>query len=267
VSDRIIDQFKLMAVYDVKYRVDARKVLAKSMHISLGKKDGLMTLDFEDESPQRAADIANHYVDELRRLMSTLAITEAQQRRAFFEKHLQQSRDQLAKAQQALEGSGFSPGALKAEPKAAAEAYVRLKAEATAAEMRLGLLRTIHADESPEVRQQLSLVRSLQDQLVRSEGSTTTSNSPDYIGRYREYKYQEALFDLYARQFELARSDESREGTLIQVVDLATPPERKTKPKRVLSAVAGALVAVFGTITFLLICFLRRRNAGANEAL
>lgn len=241
VSDRIIEQFKLMDVYGAKFRVDGRKELAANVRISLGKKDGLITVDVDDKVPQRAADIANRYVDELRRLTGTLAVTEAQQRRAFFEHQLRQSRDRLALAQQALQSSGFNAGALKAEPKAAAEAYARLKAETTAAEMRLQVLRGTLADNTPEVRQQQTMLAGLRDQLARIEQATESSSGPDYVGKYREFKYQETLFELYARQFELARADESREGALIQVVDPATPPERKSKPRRGVIAVGSAL--------------------------
>ena len=242
VSDRIVDQFKLMEVYDEKFRVDARKRLASNVRMALGKKDGLITLEVDDKSQQRAADIANRYVDELRRMTGTLAVTEAQQRRVFFERQLQQSRDRLVQAQQALQRSGFNAGALKAEPKAAAEAYARIRAETTAAEMRLQILRDTLADSTPEVRQQQTAVAAMRAQLARAEQATDTSAGPDYVGKYREFKYQETLFELYARQFELARADESREGTLIQVVDAATPPEKKSKPKRAVIAVSTTLV-------------------------
>ena len=86
VSDRIIDQFKLMEVYDTKYRADARRELAGNVRIPFGRKDGLINVEVDDKSPQRAADIANRYVDELRRVTATLAVTEAQQRRLFFER-------------------------------------------------------------------------------------------------------------------------------------------------------------------------------------
>jgi len=242
VSDRLIEQFKLMDLYKTKFRVDARKTLSSSVRISLGKKDGLIKVEVDDTSPQRAADIANRYVDELRRVTAGLAVTEAQQRRMFFEQQLQQSRERLVQAQQALQASGFNPGALKAEPKAAAEGYARLKAEVTAAEVRLQVTRGSLTDGAPEVRQQQATLTALREQLGRTEQAVAPAGGPDYIGRYRDFKYQETLFDLYARQFELARMDESREGTLIQVLDPATPPERKSKPKRA-STVAGAALA------------------------
>lgn len=243
VSDRVIEQFKLMTLYDAKFRVDARKELAGNVRINLGKKDGLINVEVDDHSPQQAAAMANQYVEELRRVTSTLAVTDAQQRRVFFERQLQQSRDRLIQAQQALQTSGFNPGALKAEPKAAAEAYARLKAEATSTEVRLQTLRGALADGTPEVRQQQAALAALREQLARVEQTSNVSGGPDYVGKYREFKYQETLFELYARQFELARADESREGALIQVVDAATPPERKSKPKRAVIAVSAALFA------------------------
>ena len=136
VSDRVVDQFKLMDVYRQKYRVDARRALAQNVHVTVGKKDGMITVEVDDTSPQRAAEMANRYVDELRHMTDTIAVSEAQQRRKFFELQLRQTQEKLVQAQQALQASGFAQGALKAEPKSAAEAYARLRAELTAAEVR-----------------------------------------------------------------------------------------------------------------------------------
>ena len=240
VSDRIIDQFKLIVEYDAKFKMDARRTLSSNVRMTVGKKDGLITVEVDDRSPERAAAMANRYVDELRRMTTTIAITEAQQRRVFFEHQLQQTKDKLTEAQLALQASGFNPGAIKAEPKAAAEGYAKLRAEVTAAEVRVQTMRGSLADDTPEVRQQQTALSALRAQLARLEQSTDGSG-PDYVGKYREFKYQETLFDLFARQYELARADESREGALIQVVDVAQPPERKSKPKRALTAITATL--------------------------
>jgi uncharacterized protein involved in exopolysaccharide biosynthesis len=250
VADRIVDQFGLMAVYDVKYRVDARKVLSENVSVSIGKKDGLISVEVDDEDPRRAAAIANKYVEELRRLTDQLALSEAQQRRMLFETQLMQTRDRLTAAQQALQASGFNAGALKAEPKAAAEGYARLKAEATAAEVRLQALRRNLAEDTPEVQQQRATIGALRSQLARAEEATEGGEGPDYIGKYREFKYQETLFELFSRQYELARLDESREGALIQVVDTASPPEKKSRPKRALLAIGATLVAFVALAAF-----------------
>ena len=241
VADRIIDAYKLLEVYDEKYRQDARKELKSNVRIAAGKKDGMLSIEVDDHDPQRAAAMANSYVEGLRQLTSTLAVSEAQQRRVFFEQQLEQTKDKLTKAQVALQSSGFSQGALKAEPKAAAEGYARLRAEATGAEVRLQSMRRMLAEGAPELLQQQATLAALRDQLARVEQRDTAGNDSGYVGKYREFKYQETLFELFARQYELARVDESREGGLIQVVDVATPPERKSKPKRSLIALTAAL--------------------------
>jgi uncharacterized protein involved in exopolysaccharide biosynthesis len=259
VADRLIDEFALLKVYDEELWFDAREELADNVRITLGKKDGLISIEVDDVDPQRAAMMANRYVDELRRMASQLALTEAQQRRVFFEAQLKQTRDRLSAAQQSLQASGFNSGALKIDAKVAAEGYARLRAEATAMEVRLQTLRRSLADSAPEVQQALSTLVALRGQLGKLEESTDTGIGPDYIGKFREFKYQETLFELFARQYELARVDESREGTLVQVVDMAQIAERKSKPKRMLITFASSLIALVLLSAWLLVLDAWRR--------
>jgi uncharacterized protein involved in exopolysaccharide biosynthesis len=261
VSDRIIDKFDLLKLYDVGYREEARRELAKNVRITLGKKDGLIVLEADAPSAQVAADIANQYVDELRKISTDLALTEAQQRRRFFESEMKRAKEQLAQAQTALQSSGFNAGAIRAEPKVAADRYARLQAEATAAQVKLQAMRQTLTDAAPEVAQQMALLNALQRQVSALEQQSEGNQPADYLGHYRDFKYQEALFEIFSKQYELARVDESREGALIQVVDGAQPPERKSKPKRTVvaggAAVAGLLLAALAVC----VSALRRRVA------
>jgi capsule polysaccharide export protein KpsE/RkpR len=272
VEDRLIDKFKLIEAYEKKLRVDARSELEKRVRMVVGKKDGLISIEVDDENPTRAAEIANQFVAELRNLTSTLSVTEAQQRRAFFERELKRARDGLTQAQATLQASGFSQGALKAEPKIAADAYARLRAQVVAAEVKLQTLQSQLADRSPEVREQQTLLGALRAELARSERATDLSGGPDYISKYREFKYQETLFELFARQYEVARVDESREGALIQVVDSATAPEKKSRPKRLLLAGSAGLLTLLLVACVLVVQHVRRlrrgtlRSAGASPA-
>jgi uncharacterized protein involved in exopolysaccharide biosynthesis len=261
VSDRVIDRFKLKDVYDESYTVDARKELLKNVLIQVGKKDGLISIEVDDHNPQRAAEMANYYIDELRGLTNTLAVSEAQQRRVFFENKLKEAKAKLAEAQIALQASGFGAGVLMAEPRAAAEGYAKLKAEATAADIKLQTLRRVLADGAQEVVVQQAQLTALRAELARLEQKEPARGDADYINRYRDYKYQETLYDLYAKQYELARADESREGALIQVVDVAAPPEKKSKPRRGLIALAAAVVAGLGMASRAVAQGLRRKNA------
>lgn len=229
-----------MKLYEEEMRIDALKELGNRLRINLAKREGVISVEIDDHSPQRAADIANAFVDELRSLTATLAVAEAKQRRTFFEGQLQEARERVTQAQRALQASGFDQSALRAEPRASAEAYARLKAEVSAIEVRLNGLRSALADNAPEVVQQAAALSSMR-QLLKQYERTSTDESTDYIGRYREFKYQEAIFDIYARQFELARADEAREGGYLQRIDVAQAPERKSKPKRSWIAIGVSL--------------------------
>ena len=189
-------------------------------------------IEVDDPSPAQAAAIANQYVVELRKLTNILAVSEAQQRRAFFEQQMRETRDRLTKAQLELQASGFTEGALKTEPKTAADSYAKLRAELMAAEVRLQALRSSLSNATPEVRAQSEVVSALRAQVAKAAAADSSTNGPDYVGKYREFKAQEALFEMFSRQYEAARVDESREGALVQVVDPAQAPGKKSKPKR-----------------------------------
>jgi uncharacterized protein involved in exopolysaccharide biosynthesis len=262
IEDRLIEQFKLMEVYDKKWKADTRKELEKNTRINSGKKDGLITIEVDDRDPQRAAALANAYIEELRLVTTKLAMTEAQQRRMFFEKQLGQTKERFTAAQQALQASGINEGAIRAEPKAAAEAYARLRAEVTAAEVRLQAMRTYLTEAAPEFQLAQNQLAALRAQMAKAESSNSAAAQSDYISRFREFKYQEALFELFAKQYELAKVDESREGALIQVVDVATPPERKSKPKKALIAVVATLAAGFALLLWV---FVRHAMRSAQQ--
>jgi len=243
----------LMALYQAKYRFEARRTLASSVRIALGKKDGLISIEADAKDPALAADIANEYVTGLRALTGRLQLTEAQQRRAFYQVELERTGKQLALAQTALQNSGFNAGALKTEPRAAADAYARLQAALTDGEVRLQALRRSLAESAPEIQQQLGVLAGLREQMQKAGQQSAPQGDVDYIGKYREFKYQETLFDLFSKQFEMAKLDESHDDTLIQIVDAATPPEHKSAPRRAIVAVTTALLSG-ALIAFALVC-------------
>ena len=263
LTDRIIDRFDLIKLYESDYRADARNQLLGSVRISVGKKDGLIYIEADDRDPVRAANLANAHIEELQIMISKLALTEAQQRRKFFESQLKQARDALAQAQLSLQGSGFSRGALKAEPKAAAEEYGRLKSEVVGAEVRLQSMRGMLNDGATELVQAQARLAALRQQLARVEAAAAdgpVAENSDYINKYRDYKYQETLYELFARQYEVARVDESREGAMLQVVDAASVPEKRTGPRKArIAAAAGLACGLMLGIVFLVNAVKRRR--------
>jgi len=242
ISNALIDRFKLMDRYKAEFRTDARKILETSTRIASGK-DGLVKVDVDDREPAFAATLANAHVEELGKLLNRLAVTEAQQRRAFFEKQLTNAKDNLVRAEIALKASGVNSSALKATPAAAVEGLARLKASITAQEIKLASMRGYLSESAPDFKQAQTELAAMRSQLVRTEKpEPATRGDADYVARYRDYKYYETLFELFAKQFELAKVDEAREGAVIQVVDIAHPPERKSKPQRLQIAILATLL-------------------------
>jgi tyrosine-protein kinase Etk/Wzc len=263
VYDAIIQRFKLKELYEATYLEDARKELEQRSNVSAGVKDGIIAIQVEDHDPKRAAAMANAFVEELRNLTKTLAITEAAQRRLFFEEQLTQAKDSLTRSEIALQASGVSAATLRTVPQSALESLARLKAQITAQEIKLASMRTFMTDANPEFRLAVRELSALRDELSKAEQSNPVkalNNGAEYITKYRDFKYNETLFELMAKQYELARLDEAREGAVIQVVDAAQPPERKSKPRKAQIAVLTALVVLFLT---LLVVFARQalRNA------
>ena len=273
IEDALIERFKLMDRYKAEYKQDARKTLEGKVKIAAGK-DGIITVDVDDKDPQFAADLANAHVDELTKLMGRLAVTEAQQRRQFFEQQLSSAKDKLAAAEIALRETGVNASVLKSNPASAVAAVAGLQAQVTAQEVKLGAMRGYLAESAPEFKQAMTELMSLRAQLAKQSQSEAPANPKDamngkagqgdYINRYRDFKYQETLYELFAKQFEMAKLDEAREGATIQVVDAAQPPERKSKPKKALIAVLATLASGFALLLFV---FVRQalRNGAQDE--
>ena len=257
LQDSLIERFKLLDRYESKTKTEARLKLRENVRASSGK-DGLISLEVDDKDPKFAAELANAHVEELGKLLGKLATTEAQQRRLFFEKQLNQAKDKLIQSEIALKATGVSGSVLKSNPASAVVAVASLQAAITAQEVKLGAMRGYLAETAPDFKQAINELASFKAQLGKQEKDSPSTGlqvttEGDYITKYREFKYFETLFELFSRQFELAKVDESREGAIIQVLDVAHSPETKAKPAKTTIAVVAMLVSGFFLFIFIIV--------------
>lgn len=266
VQDRLVERFDLLTRYGARNRELAARALAGRTRIVSGR-DGLIRVEFDDPDPAFAAQVANAYVEELGRLSSRLALTEAQHRRKFFGQHLAQAQAALAQAEQALLATGINVQALHMQPVAALQAVAHLRAQVAAQEVQVASLRAHLTDAAPELRQAMSTLAALRSQLARLDtqqrvaapraaapGAAQGGNpDPGYIARLRDFTFQQTLFELMAKQYEMARLDESREGAVIQVLDLAQPPGQRSSPRRAIMAVVATLATGFALLLYVLL--------------
>ena len=259
VADAIIDRFKLKELYEEKYSQDTRKALAKNVDIAAAR-DGVITIEVDDKSPKRAADMANAYVEELEKLTRRLAVGEAGQRRLFFEQQLKQAKDDLTQAETQLTKFQVEKKVLNPQGQAslAISAAAGLQAQIAAKEVQLAALRSFATAENPDLLRAQEELGGLRSQLAKvGRGGSGDSGDVllsigkapqegvEYLRKFREVKYYETLFELLAKQFEIAKIDEAKEATLIQVLDIAVAPERKSAPKRGAYVLAVFCVAAF----------------------
>jgi uncharacterized protein involved in exopolysaccharide biosynthesis len=266
LQDSLIDRFKLLERYEAKTKTDARLALTGSVRAVSGK-DGLISVEVDDKDPKFAAELANAHVEELGKLLGKLATTEAQQRRLFFEKQLNQAKDKLIQSEIVLKATGVSGSVLKSNPVSAVAAVAGLQASVTAQEVKLGAMRGYLAETAPDFKQAMNELANLRAQLSKQEKDTPSTGAKattegDYITKYREFKYHETLFELFSKQFELAKVDEAREGAVIQVLDAAEASERKTKPKKAMIAIIATLASGIALLFFV---YVRHALANAGQ--
>jgi tyrosine-protein kinase Etk/Wzc len=247
VADDLIRQFDLQKLYRVNKLSSAEKALARHTKFMPGK-DTLITISVDDQDPRRAADMANAYLSELSKQNDRLALTEAGQRRVFFEKQLEQEKNRLADAEVELTRTEQQTGLIHPQGQAQVQiaAIAQTQAEISNREIQLAALSQRATTENPETVRLNSELASLKDQLRLLE-STNVKGNPgnpmvptakvpelalEYIRRERDMKYHEALYTLLLRQFESAKLDESRAAPLVQVVDEAVVPDQKSWPPR-----------------------------------
>lgn len=277
VKDPIIDRFKLMEVYEAKYRADIYEALDTTSDISLGKKDGVITIAVDDRDPQRAAAIANAYVYELGKVAACISMGGAGKNRVFYEERLATAKADLAKAEDALKAFQSRNKAVSVtdQAKATIEGVAELRAQLAAKEVELGALRQSMTDENQEVKNLKALIGNLRGQIVRLELGTGGGAIPglgsvpqigqEYVRLMREFKIQETLVELLTKQYEMTKLNEAKDISPFQVLQNAKVPERKIKPKRSLIVVLTMVITGFVMIILAFIREFSERMSGEDR--
>jgi tyrosine-protein kinase Etk/Wzc len=247
VADELIDRYHLQDQYHQKLRTDARTLLRNNSEFEAAS-NGLIYIRVKDRNPIQAAALANAYVDALHTTNSRLAIGQAAQRHLFYDKEVAEERTALAAAEDDLRRTEEKTGLIQLDGQA--EMTIRniasAQAEIASREVQLGVTQTFATDQNPEVirleqeiaslKSQLAILENSQRSLVPGDLQVPSGRVPEasleYVRKLREVRYHESLFELLTKQQEAATLDEAKSAPLIQVVDLAEAPERKSGPSR-----------------------------------
>lgn len=258
VADRIIAKFDLGTHYETKKAEMLRKKL-ESNSTFISEKDGLISIEVRGTNPTLVAQLANGYIDELTKLTSTLAVTESSKRRLFYEQQLTLAKNNLTNAEVGLKKAINSGGVISAdkESQVAIETIGRLRAQLSSKEIELSSMAAFVTPTHPDYKRIGEEIQSLKLELTRLQGGRmpTAEDNPankssgfETLQQLRDVKYFQMLYELLAKQYEMARLDEAKEPAIVQILDPAINPELPSGPKRaiivLLSAFAGMLIGV-----------------------
>jgi uncharacterized protein involved in exopolysaccharide biosynthesis len=258
IADAIIQKFSLAKVYHAKDMTAARQGLAGNTVVT-SEKNGFIAVSVTDKDKKRVAEMANAYTDELRILTKSLAVTEASQRRLFYEEQLKQAKDALVASELAFQQVQQQKGLIQldAQAKAMIEGIAALRAQVAAKQVEVQALRSYSTEQNPDVQLAERELTSLQAEEARLEQSNHApgiaglglGNVPaaglEYLRAAHELQYQQALFDMLMKQYDAAKLDESKDAAIIQVVEPAIEPDRKSSPKRGLIVSLSLFVGFF----------------------
>jgi capsule polysaccharide export protein KpsE/RkpR len=285
-QDRIVEQFDLKKIYHTGLTTDARKILDARTTILEDRKSGIISIGVTDQNPQRAAAIANAYVDELNSLVASLSTSAAHRERVFLEERLKLVKVDLDNAVNALGQFSSKNDTLdiQSEGKAMLEAAGTVAGELIAAQSELEGLRQIYTDNNPRVQSLSARVAALRKQLEKLGGQPESSvhgtdpvtgrtvvppsekagdmpfptirNLPllgaQYADYYRNAKIQETVFELLTEQYELAKVEEAKETPSVKVLDPGRVPEKKSFPPRLLMIFLGTFLMVASAVIWTL---------------
>jgi tyrosine-protein kinase Etk/Wzc len=270
VSDGIIKQFGLLKHYGTESPEKARRILAENTLISSGK-DGLIEVLVEDKDQKLVSSLANAYISELFKLSNVLAVTEAAQRRLFFERQLESAKVRMESAEVALKNTIDTRGVISvdSDSRAVVETVARLRARISAKEIELDSMSAFvtpsHQDYK-RVKEELASLHSELSKLengrpeVLAEGKGDQHNAGlASVKVLRDLKYAQMLYELLAKQYEMARLDEAKEAPIIQVLDSAIEPEHKFKPKRLTIVIVATVLAFCAALAWAIVADLRHR--------
>jgi uncharacterized protein involved in exopolysaccharide biosynthesis len=260
VKDPIVDRLNLLKIFNKEVRSDVYPLLDRNTAVSLGKKDGIITIIYSDKDPKFAAAMANAYVEELGNLAVRLNVAGAGQNRFFLEKRLTSAKMELLKAEEDLKS--FQAKNKTVDVNAQAEATIKgiaeLTAQLAAQEVQLATARRQFTDESQEVKNLVSSVNNLKAQIAKLEGTggggaipsvgSAATIGQQYVRLMREFKIHESLVELLTKQYEMAKLSEAKDTSPFQIIQIAKVPERKVGPLRLKILIIAIVTCLIFTV-------------------
>ncbi len=266
VVNAVIQKFDLVKVYDITSYPGEKtaKELLNNTEFTV-EQEGNLTVTVYDKEPQRAADMANYFVEMLNTTNTELQVQNARGNREFIEQRYKKNKLDLAAAEDSLKAFQKKYGiiAMPEQTEASIKAAAEITAQLALKEVQMGVLRRTQSPDNPTVTAAQIEIEEFRNKLSQMNGSGTNvskdlrvfvpfSRIPDlgveYVRRFREVEIQYKILQFILPLYEQAKVEERRQTPSVIVLDVAGPAERKAKPKRVLIIFGGFIIALAGSL-------------------
>lgn len=266
VEDAVIARFDLMRECHCRRLSDARRFLENHVEIDGDTSGGFLRIDVDDKDPIRAANIASGYVDEFRNLWQQLAITQAARRQLFLERQLEQARGRLESAEEALKETEQTTAIINVDSQAGAliQAAATLRGRIAVTETQIRGMRTYASDGNARLQEAQEELKTMRTELAQLGGSEVSDNdllipkgklteaALEYADNVREVKYYERIYETLSGQMEVAKLDRAKQGSVVQVVDPASPADKRSFPQRGSIVLGAGIVGLLAGISYAL---------------
>ena len=257
--EAVVDAFDLVTVYETDEELDPRGAAALTLSDNSGftvdDEFGFLSVWVMDLDPSRAAGMANYFVEELNRRNLQLASQDAGNYRRFVEGRYNEAVIELDSLKDALQAFQEEHEVYNLEQQVVSflEQVAALSSEVIGLEIEYQALRAQYGPDNPRVRAARDAYQVAQRHSTDAlEGSApimpvSRDSFPEVARSFLELEQniliQKSILEIIAPMRENARFREEREYEAVQVVDAATPPTRKSWPRRSIICIAVTLSA------------------------
>ena len=271
VAEKIVEKTDLMEVYNTQSKEETINELASHTRVEVSG-EGLISLDFEDKDRERAALVANLYIEELDRINRMANTSKARNTKLFIQKRMEKTNKDLIKAEEDLRKfqEEHKTISLDEQMKTAIQTAANLKAEMVLNEIEVNVLSQNLSPSHPKIQNLQNKISQIRKQLEKLEFGNQDSSSEknqvldvpfsevpklglELARLTRDLKIQEAIFELLSSQYEQAKIQEAKDTPTIQILDRAIPPEKRSRPKRAMMVIFAGIASLFVGMIFVFV--------------
>ena len=264
--EKLIKKFDLYKEYNLHSWELTLKELSKNITTSETESDAF-TVTVRGSSKQQAADMTNYCIEQLNQTVIELNVQKSHDYRVFIEKRYDEIRQNLSLSEDSLKLFQKKTNFYSAldQGKAMIESYSKLETDLQVKQLEYSIYKKIYGTETPITKNAQISLAEYESQLnsIKNDKSKNNvllpisslpENAMSFFRLTRNVKIFETMLEFIVPMLEEAKFDEQKNVPMLQIIDKAAPPEKRSYPKRVLTAL---VISLFVSFLYLLILTIR----------